>query len=120
MMKNPYLKRKQERSKECRGKLAEQKAAKRLSAHVHAGSGNIPGYKGDLTKEDFKMESKSTVAKSMRVELHWLRKIMKEAMDANQHPALLIQFTAADADALPAGSWVAIPEHLFKEMVEGG
>lgn len=117
-MKPPHRVRREKRKNDCIGRKAEDKAGKRLNAVVHAGSGAIAGYKGDLTKNQFLMESKATEAKSLRVDLHWLRKITKEAMDVNKFPALLIQFVAADADTLPAGSWVAMPEYVFKELVD--
>lgn len=116
MEENPFLARKQKN--QCRGRKAESKAAARLGATVHAGSGAIAGYKGDLTKDAFLLESKSTVAKSLRVELHWLRKITKEARDVNQYPALLMQFTDDEANPVPEGAWVAVPEYIWNLLVQ--
>lgn len=89
----------------------------RLTARVHAGSGAIAGYKGDMTKGQFLIESKATENQSMSLKLDWLRKVSAEALAVSKHPALLLQFIDGEADLLPCGGWIMMREDTFLELV---
>ena len=100
------------------GTVAERLAAKRVGARLQPGSGSLLGAKGDMVRKTFLIESKSTQKESLGVKLAWLRKIEKEALDANKDPALMIQFTDGDGRPVKGGVWVAVPEKLFLEMAD--
>ena len=86
--------------------------------------------KGDVDREEgayqFKIECKRTTHESLGVQAAWLTKISDEARSAGVHPALSIQFDksvmakiARAADRAPAPEdWIAIPLHLFRDMLE--
>lgn len=100
------------------GTLAELATAKRIGdARMMPGSGSLVGAKGDFERRTFKIENKSTQSKVLRLEADWLLKISAEARDAGMVPALAFQFTHEDGRPRHQ-PWVAIPEWLFKEMLE--
>lgn len=100
------------------GLRAETKAAKRLGGRTVPGSGSVDGLKGDITLEHFLVESKSTQKKSISIKYEYLHKIDMEGLGVNKYPALIIQFTDANGDVKRNGSWVMVPEHIFKELNE--
>lgn len=104
-------------NKGCTGRKAEAKAGKRINARVNIGSGAIDGLKGDLTTNDFLIESKSTQKASLSIKHKWLQKIQKEALGVNKDPALLIQFTTSTGDIIKDGSWVMITENHWKQLM---
>jgi hypothetical protein len=112
---NPYLRR---TSKPKHGQLAESRAAKRLKGRLTPASGAMEGAKGDIKTHTFLIESKATVNDSLSVKLPWLEKIDKEALDTGRDPALIVQFVDAAGKPRKSGSWVLIPERLFKELSE--
>lgn len=99
------------------GRRAETKVAKRLGARLTSGSGNKLD-KGDMVLADFRIESKATKNRSMSLKLHWLEKIHEQAVAKAQQPALALQFVDDAGEPCHAGAWVAIPEHLFNELLE--
>lgn len=99
------------------GRRSEERAARRTGASRHPGSGALDGLKGDLSLDDFKIESKSTAGKSLSVRLDWLEKIDREAREVGRRPALLLQFTDDLGRLRRGGSWVAVPEWLWLEVV---
>ncbi len=101
-----------------RGRDAERRAAARLNATTIPGSGSVPGLKGDLKFRDFLIESKSTTKASMQLKRGWLEKIAVEARDVNHYPALMVQFTDLRGEAIKNGSWVMMPEHVFRSFVK--
>lgn len=101
-----------------RGRDAEKRAAVRLNAETIPGSGSVPGLKGDLKFRDFLIESKSTTKASLQLQRWWLEKISVEARDVNNYPALMIQFTDLRGEAIKNGSWVMVPEHIFRSFVK--
>lgn len=101
------------------GLKAEAKTGKRLGGKVHAGSGAIKGYKGDITLGQFLIENKSSRLDSMGLKRLWLEKIRAEALAVNKFPALAIQFTNSEGTtASEAGRWIAVPEHVFQLLLE--
>ena len=115
MIEVPFLRRNNKPSK--RGRDAEVRAAKRLSATPVPGSGSLPGRKGDLKFSDFLIESKSTTQASISVKRGWMEKIAVEARDENMYPALMVQFTDLRGEAIKNGSWVFVPERVFRSFV---
>jgi hypothetical protein len=103
------------------GDIAERRSMDRLGARGTPASGALDGAKSDgiLDRGDeysVRVEHKATEAKSMRIELEWLLKIMGEAMDHGQVPALAISFVSGDGRPRKDGAWVAIPEYVFLEI----
>lgn len=80
-------------------------------------SGALPGAKGDFEVHDLKVENKSTISKSLRLEAEWLLKIEDEARQVGKVPALAFQFTYETGQPRFT-PWVAVPEWLFKEMMD--
>lgn len=78
----------------------------------------MDGLKGDLDAPNFRMESKATEASSMSIKHSWLRKISQEAINVDKFPALVVTFTKPNTDPLDHGQWVAVPIHVFNEMME--
>lgn len=119
MSKNP-LKSKfiRDGSDVCAGIKAERKTARRLTASLTPASGSLAGAKGDMTKNDWLIENKSTVKDTLCITHDWLIKISQEALEKLKIPALTFQFTRPDGTPEKRGSWVVIPEELFKELVE--
>jgi hypothetical protein len=112
---NPYLRRTRVPK---HGQLAEKRAARRLGGRQLPASGAKEGAKGDIRAGGFLIESKATVNASISVTHAWLSKIDKEALDAAKTPALIVQFVDASGRVRPSGSWVLVPERVFKELIE--
>lgn len=100
------------------GLKAERNLAKRLGAWLHPRSGAFDGMKADMTLGDsFLIEAKSTSRASIGVKFDWLKKLRYQALGKNKSPLLAIQFTDGGGDVLRGGSWVAIPESEFRELI---
>jgi len=119
---NPYLDRIAKRGSTGHGKPSEQRVAKSLAARLMPGSGSTRGAKGDMNLDRkllFKVEAKSTVNDTMRLELGWLVKVLTEALNTARHAALHVSFVTSDGRARPNGEWVMVPKHTFDELTEG-
>lgn len=103
------------------GRKAEKGLAHRLGGTLTLASGAMQGDKGDVKVErgdlKFLMESKATQNESMSVKLDWLLKIYQEALEAGKHPAFAISFTNDHGVATKRGTWIAVPEAVFKELI---
>lgn len=117
-MANPFLDREARAGIGGTGRKAERKTAKRLGGRLTPASGALDSQKGDFATKDWLCENKSTVNASLGVKLAWLEKITREALPNGKTPALSIQFTDGDGAPLKSGSWVCIPEHVFKELLD--
>lgn len=95
---------------------SEKDAAKAVGADTTPASGALPFAKGDAVDDYLRYEVKSTKAKTMRVELGWLRKITEEALSSGRDPALIIQFYKSSVEIEHNGRWVALPAWLHTEM----
>lgn len=100
------------------GRKAEVKAANKFGARLHVASGAL-NQKADMTKEDFTIESKATTAQYLKIEHSWLTKVAREARDMARKPALLFQFVDINGNSKEQGEWIAIPSHLFNELLNG-
>lgn len=103
--------------KQAHGNKAERRLSKRLDARLTPASGALQGAKGDMTTEQFRIESKATVKDSYRLTLETLCKASDEATEQGQVPAVAVQFTTADGRLRRCGGWVVVPEHVFKEFI---
>lgn len=119
---NPFLQRQDLAPKNAHGKRSEKRIAQTLGARLTPASGATAGAKGDMKHvgDGFKvlMEAKSTVAQTLSVELAWLQKITKEALEKGMTPALTLSFVRPDGNALPHGEWVAVPLWAWQELLE--
>ena len=99
-----------------RSRKMEADLAKRMGgkAQPASGSSRLAGFKGDVRKMgSWRVEHKFTDAtKSYHLQLPDLAKIIGQAMDANEYPAMVIEFTRAKE------SFAVIPLTLFLEMVD--
>ncbi len=114
---NVFVKRREKRP---RGDGAEKKFFKRIGGKATPASGAMPGVKGDGHDKEgrFKIECKSTEKYRMGVQYEWLRKIVKEATRVGMLPALSVLFVTASGEVRQGGSWVMIPERVFKRLIE--
>ena len=102
------------------GRKAERKAAKRQGARQTPASGAVEGIKGDFGTADVLTENKSTIGSTITLHLDALLKIKNQAMQSGRLPALAFQFTHSDGRARQGGAWVAVPEWVWNELVDGG
>lgn len=102
------------------GDLAEEKAAGRLGAKLTRASGAMDNDKGDMNLPTYKIESKATEKDSISLKLEWLCKIAQEAFEMDVDPVLIVQFVTGDGRPRESGSWVMVPEDVFKELIEDG
>lgn len=98
------------------GRKSEKAAAKRLKGRLTGASGASAGDKGDIDLPSMLLECKSTKADSLPIKREWLIKITQEAVMKGKKPALAISFTNEAGRPHVDGSWVAIPESLFREV----
>lgn len=90
-----------------------------MGARLHPNSGAMRGAKSDATMGQFRMEMKSTVNKTIPIEMAWLVKIAQEALQHGQKPAVMVMFV--DPQGIPRQKWytewVLIPRSVFQELV---
>lgn len=120
-MRNPILDRAAKRDSGHHGRKAEGSLAKRLQGSLQPGSGALDGAKGDVKKDtssfSFLIESKATKGKSMTLQQDWLLKVYQEALESNRTPALAFTFTRDNGASEKRDRWIAVPEHIFNQMV---
>lgn len=92
----------------------EKEIAKRLGGRRVAGSGAFES-KGDISTDEFLIDDKSTVGKSITVTKDMLMKINREAREAARVPVLSLSFTKM---GLAGDTWYMIPEWRFKELLK--
>lgn len=100
------------------GRVSEAKVAKKLAARLTPASGALAGAKGDMSVNNYLIEAKSTVKRSLSLKLDWLEKINHEALSTGKVPALSVRFTTEYGDEVRGGNWVMIPESEFKELMD--
>ena len=116
-MGNPYLDRLAVRGGRNDGKASEKIVARSLGARLHPNSGAKAGAKSDASKGDFRLEMKSTVHQTLKVEKAWLDKINDEALRNRQRPGLVMSFVDNDGKPLQSNAtWVAVPKWVFDEL----
>lgn len=105
--------------KNAHGTKAERRLSNQLDARLTPASGALQGAKGDMTRREFRIESKATVKDSYRLTLDVLCKAADEATEQGQVPAVAVQFTSPDGRLRRCGGWVAIPLHVFDDLTGG-
>ena len=111
---NPFLKKLERKD---HGTKGERRASKRLGGQLTPASGAMDGAKGDFHLPTFLVESKTTEFASLSIKHEWLVKIYKEAIGRGKQPALIFQFVDGQGKPIYDGSWVAIPESVFEDIV---
>lgn len=105
------------------GMKSEKKVAKRLGAKLTPASGAMETEKGDMVLRDacpmagFRVEAKATSLGSYSLKLDTLAKILREANDRQQFPALSVSFTRPDGSPLENGAWMVMEEKIFKLLL---
>lgn len=102
------------------GRRSEKKVAESFKAKMTRASGAMDFDKGDFSTDDFLMEAKSTIHKSISVKHDWLTKIRLEALSKDKFPALVVTFVEEDGTPKPSGTWVAVPETVFNLLRSKG
>lgn len=115
---NPLLIRQAQKTIGHNGRVAEKKVITRFSARATPGSGNQQGAKGDYSVDSFLIENKATEKESFGLKQDHLLKIYQEALNAGKLPALSFQFITPAGNSQKKDRWVAVPEHVFKQMLE--
>jgi hypothetical protein len=110
-MKTKEAKKRIKRSRQMEADLANRMGGR---AQPASGSSRLAGFKGDVRKMGaWRVEHKFTDAtKAWTLKLADLAKIISLAMDANEYPALVIEFTKAHE------SFAIVPLTLFLEMAD--
>lgn len=112
---NP-LKAKEQKKRLKRSRKMEADLAERMGGRAQpaSGSSRLPGFKGDVRKMGaWRVEHKFTDAtKEWKLKLSDLAKIVTLAMESNEYPALVLEFTRAHE------SFAIIPLTLFLEIVD--
>jgi hypothetical protein len=105
------------------GRQSEKRLSKRLGAKLIPGSGALKSVKSDMVLSSrfpmgtIRLEAKATANESFSVKLDTLRKITQEAEQNEQFPAFAFAFTTLHGVPVSQGSWVAVPEHVFVELL---
>lgn len=118
---SPFMKRVKARGSMGHGNKSEARVAKKMGSKLNPASGAMRGAKGDARLKggvNFRIESKSTTATTIRIEKHWLNKIREEALAGAETPAVTISFVQGDGGSTPNGDWVMIPLSTFRELTE--
>lgn len=118
MPESPFERRLKNRNVGHNGRVAEDTFAKRVGGRTRPGSGNMEGAKGDVTVDNFLIENKATQTDTMSLKREWLLKVYQEALELNRVPALAFQFTTEGGKSEKRDRWIAVPEHVFREMME--
>lgn len=96
----------------------EEDAANLIGGRRHPGSGSMDGLKSDGSSRVFQEESKQTAAKSFRITLEVLNKIVIEARRQAKKPMVHIRFRKIPDNMVVWQDWVVIPASIFGKMVE--
>lgn len=117
-MGNPYLDRLANAGKNPHGRKSEKRAAKALGAKLHRGSGSGRGSKSDASLQTFRLEMKSTMTATLALEMAWLVKITKEALEHGQTPAVVVSFVDPNGQLRlkQYAEWVLLPRAVFQEL----
>jgi hypothetical protein len=114
-MDNPYLDRARRIGEH--GRRSEKRLANRLGGKLIPASGSTRA-KGDMVLGDFLIEAKATSRDSLSLKHDWLAKIDREALATGRKPALAVSFVRPDGTQIRGGTWIAIPEDVFKELID--
>jgi hypothetical protein len=100
------------------GNKAETHLAKRLGGRLTPASGAMVHDKADIKVDGFRIESKSTIKDTMRLEYGWFNKVSGEALTYGEIPALAVQFVNGNGTPRRNGSFVMVRERDFLDLME--
>lgn len=106
---NPLARRARERGIGGAGRKSERALAKQIGARLRPASGAMRGAKADMAKPGLLIESKSTTARTLALDMNWLTKIMEEALAEAKVPVLTVSFTDVNGAPKEHGQWVMVP-----------
>jgi hypothetical protein len=117
---NPYLDRVAKANIGDAGRASEKRVTKALGGRAQPASGAMEHAKGDFTikrKQKWLAEAKSTTGDTLKLDLGWLMKINREALDVSAKPLLTISFV--DSSGKLRGlreDWVCMPKSAFDDL----
>jgi len=115
-MANPFLKRISGIGRT--GIESEKKTAKSVKGRQTISSGNQLGDKGDIEFQlgdmAVRAENKSTQKEFYKLYYKDLCKITHEAVEQNQSPAFIVNFTSGNGKARKHGRWLCLPLEFLK------
>lgn len=101
------------------GRASEARVAALLGARLTAASGAVD--KGDMrldrNEHKFLIEAKSTQKETLSVDLGWLTKIVTEAMEKANTPAIVLSFTDTTGRGRRNGDWIAFPLWVLEQLL---
>ncbi|KKN63188.1 hypothetical protein LCGC14_0504580 [marine sediment metagenome] len=98
------------------GQMAEGLTVKRLGLSATVASGQLDGDPADGKTEELRVEIKTTLGMTLRVDIAWLKQIEEDAVSHGQVPVLSFQFIREDGR--PRKAWVAVPERFWRTIRE--
>lgn len=95
----------------------EEDAAELIGGQRHAGSGALSDLKSDASSDEWQLEAKQTKAKSFRIELSVLDKIVREARTQDKAPMVHIRFTdIPEHNHIVPEDWILISAEKFSAI----
>ena len=88
----------------------EKKIAKDVGGRRVAGSGSMPGNKGDVREANWLIEAKQTVKGRFSLTLQLWRKIECEAFRTGKTPAMVIEMAGRSLVVISYQDWLAMRE----------
>lgn len=89
----------------------EKRIARDVGGRRVAGSGSMPGFKGDVKDPKWLTEAKTTSARSYSLKLSTFRKIELEAIRASKEAALVVEIAGRQLVVLDYNTWLAIKDY---------
>lgn len=103
-------------AKKTKAIATEKKLAKRLGGFAQPNSGAFRQYKGDVSLDDFLIDSKQTESNSISITRQMVIKITQEANESNKEPCLVLTFEKLVKTV--ANQWAVIPLAEFKKLLD--
>ena len=97
----------------------ETARAKAIGGRRQPGSGNKPGFKGDVRTTDTIEEWKFTTHRSYALNRESLQKLMEDALAAGRAPVFGVEFRDAMAKPNPTEQWILIPAWVYDDLTKG-
>lgn len=98
-----------------KSKLQEEQGAKLIGGRRVRGSGSVKGKPGDGISSLYMDECKYTDKKSISVKRSDLLKLEENSLSSGKMPVFMFGFSTGDRVKY---NWVAVPEYLFREVME--
>jgi hypothetical protein len=94
----------------------ETARAKAVGGRRQPGSGNRPGFRGDVRTENAVEELKFTTKQSYSLKLEDLQKIEEYALSVGSFPLFTVEFRRAVS--VRGVRWTCMPEWVLRELME--